>query len=590
MDIPCANLPLPSPYEDDEDRLWWNKFYERVCVNEFLGLATNARNGTGCRFGSRLKGSYNVVFIIVFQDGVEWAAKMPKLAEKEDNSRMISELSTLRFIADIDTVKAPRVHGFALDVNNPSKTPYILMDKVEGVPFCQALRNGLSKQGVHETLRQLAMVRRALAEHPFEEIGSLTIISRKTYDYAVDAQISVWNVFDFLKNYKCRSGPFLTSLEYYANLLHISWSDAQYERLEPDKVEERWRVHCYLGSVLCSFVGKETGEFFLAHTDLDAQNILVDDNGSITGIIDWEFASTLPFRAAEHYPKLLSSEKNFVKYTNGVFSDPQAEFYEWRRFYAEQFIGDAKMEDYLDNIDAITAFENILRDNSKATMKNLVKTCKFIDSNSTFKKIGIEFPWKSPTTKGKARLGVSNGRSASIPNEKSEAGIQAEANLQITEVTGRKDVQALQPGGKQETVLFGVQTDPPHDILPPDHDAVDEIRLMGSTPSKLGPTLPFPVFDSSELTPSQTQTPHKYQIPPRPSILNLCSPRRKPVSKKGTSTSTFDEKSRTDRPPESQMVSHYVPLMHRIWWKTPHEKKILKEKDDLALKFTIDGV
>ena len=49
------------------------------------------------------------------------------------------------------------------------------------------------------------------------------------------------------------------------------------------------------------------------------------------------------------------------------------------------------MENYLENIDSRLAVENILSDNSKTTMQNIVETWKFIDSATAFKNIVIPF-------------------------------------------------------------------------------------------------------------------------------------------------------------------------------------------------------
>ena len=60
----------------------------------------------------------------------------------------------------------------------------------------------------------------------------------------------------------------------------------------------------YVGSILTSYIKEETRKFFLGHTDLNATNILIDDEGSITAIFDPELASTLLFHVAERYPLL----------------------------------------------------------------------------------------------------------------------------------------------------------------------------------------------------------------------------------------------------------------------------------------------
>jgi serine/threonine protein kinase len=518
-------FPLPSSDEDEEDKELWTQLFEEVEVREFLNVATTARTGHKCHFGSRMSGTYNAIIVIIFDDGMEWVFKIPKTAKAEGNPRLISELATLQFLADNNIPKIPRVHGFALTCDNAAKTPFILMDCVRGKPLYEALRSGISRDKVQEILRQLATLRKSLHRAPFREIGSLTIISQNPDIYGVSRQISIWNYFDFTHPYKCRSGPFDTSLEYYANLHHTSWSNAQRYMYDPEnEITERWQVHSYLGSVLASYVGEETGKFYLAHTDLDAQNILVDENGDLTGIIDWEFASTLPPRAADHYPKLLSNESVFTQYTKDVFSDPQSEFREWRQIYAEEFLGDPEMENYLEHIDSILAFEDILRDNRKATMQSLVETCKFIDSATTFKNIGIPFPWKFPTTSSVALLSPASSSTNSI-SESCHVGVQLEANSQITEAV-EKGVQA-----EPTAHAFSDMSRQTGSSLPKadSKSATSPIekRISFVHPPKIGPMLPFPVFDISESTSNATANKRKLPFPSISRILKLCFAEKK---------------------------------------------------------------
>jgi Ser/Thr protein kinase RdoA (MazF antagonist) len=159
----------------------------------------------------------------------------------------------------------------------------------------------------------------------------------------------------------------------------------------------QWKIHAYLSSILPSYVKLQTTKFALAHTDLSASNILIDpETGLITGIIDWEFACTVPSQAMEHFPVLLRKDV-FLNQFENVYDDPEAELNEWRAFYAKQFEGDLEMEQYLQNIDAAIAFEDILKDGELATIENLVEECKFLESAETLETMEVPFPWKTPT-------------------------------------------------------------------------------------------------------------------------------------------------------------------------------------------------
>jgi hypothetical protein len=83
-------------------------------------------------------------------------------------------------------------------------------------------------------------------------------------------------------------------------------------------------------------------------------------NGTITGIIDWEFANTLPPQAVEHYPGFLIDREWFVDMYSDTFDNPNAEFDDWRAYYAKQF-DDPETVQFNSRIDAIAGFEYLIR-------------------------------------------------------------------------------------------------------------------------------------------------------------------------------------------------------------------------------------
>jgi serine/threonine protein kinase len=271
-----------------------------------------------------------------------------------------------------------------------------MMEKLPGVPISRVCReNKMETVAVFEMLRQLAEVRKTLARHTWPEIGSLSMAGDNV---VVERQVTNRNYFDGWAKIRSRPGPFSSSsITYYANLLNQSWTAAQ--NTFPDSTEAwvRWKVHAYLCSILSSYVEPDVNQFILAHTDLNPSNILVDpQTGAITDIIDWEFACTVPLQAPEHFPLLLR-QRVFTNEFDDVYDDPEAELNEWRSFYAKQFEGDPAMEEYLQNVDAAIAFENILKNNDLATIENLVEKCKFLESAETLETMEVPFPWKSPT-------------------------------------------------------------------------------------------------------------------------------------------------------------------------------------------------
>jgi hypothetical protein len=98
--------------------------------------------------------------------------------------------------------------------------------------------------------------------------------------------------------------PCKTSLSYFTRNLEAIWpADPSSELPEADQLLRRG-VHEVLAIILSTpafctsrknpYDDKEAPSFVLAHNDLDLQNILVDDEGNITGILDWDGCSIVP--------------------------------------------------------------------------------------------------------------------------------------------------------------------------------------------------------------------------------------------------------------------------------------------------------
>jgi hypothetical protein len=101
------------------------------------------------------------------------------------------------------------------------------------------------------------------------------------------------------------------------------------------------------------------------------------------------------------------------------------------------------MEEYLQNIDAAIAFEDMLKENELATIENLVEECKFLESAETLEEIELPFPWKTPTKSRPPPLARESANTTT--NEKLEMPAQ-------TEQTSHDDSPTTN-GGDDKTTL-----------------------------------------------------------------------------------------------------------------------------------------
>ena len=91
-------------------------------------------------------GSYHAVLTLSFTDGVEWVLKVPAkghtLAWTDEAAQALSsEAQTMRLIRRETSVSVPAVYAFNATIQNELGCPFILMEKMRGLPVDQGWFN-----------------------------------------------------------------------------------------------------------------------------------------------------------------------------------------------------------------------------------------------------------------------------------------------------------------------------------------------------------------------------------------------------------------------------------------------------------------
>ncbi|KAH7095644.1 kinase-like domain-containing protein [Paraphoma chrysanthemicola] len=116
-------------------------------------------------------------------------------------------------------------------------------------------------------------------------------------------------------------GPFSNSRDWFATQIQLALIDLDVEYDDSDSDSDSddehpmhsreavtHRANRILALLPTIFPENEPEQFVLHHNDLNANNILVDSNSSISGIIDWELVHTVPLSIACQMPKFLEAE------------------------------------------------------------------------------------------------------------------------------------------------------------------------------------------------------------------------------------------------------------------------------------------
>ena len=116
----------------------------------------------------------------------------------------------------------------------------------------------------------------------------------------------------------CEIGPFTNAKDYFKSMLD-----------RHNNPHPRFEAYSILLRLFISWIPDETPNqnerFVLAHPDLDLQNLLVADDGTLRGLIDWEGVSTVPRSVGCSFPKWLTLDWNTENYNYGQDIDCECE-------------------------------------------------------------------------------------------------------------------------------------------------------------------------------------------------------------------------------------------------------------------------
>ncbi|KAI0549083.1 phosphotransferase enzyme family-domain-containing protein [Xylaria curta] len=237
------------------------------------------------------------------------------------------EVATLNWVRNNTTAMVPRVIAFDDSNNNEIGFEWIMMELMPGSPAYQRWRSMSMKQKVTFT-EHIAKIQAELfcfgkQNLTFRNVGTLhtsLCMGKAELASAVAPGQMISHEF-FMDNrlkYHVPRGPFCSSYDWLESQLNVSILE-QLAAIEESKdeddredAEERLVLLRRLLSLLPE-VFTRTSEGYaestvLWHDDLNLCNILVDDKGEITAIVDWECVSALPLWMTADMPRYLKEE------------------------------------------------------------------------------------------------------------------------------------------------------------------------------------------------------------------------------------------------------------------------------------------
>jgi hypothetical protein len=310
------NLGLPGPPGPDEGS---QEVEEGWVVNP---SADGVRQAIQLQFpGAEVvveffsEGAYNKLYQVTINAQETYLLRLS--LPVDPHYKTMSEVATLKFVGTISEIPIPIPVLFDHMRSSPIGLEWIMMTKLDGVTLHNIWPrlNIIQKVSV---VHRIASFQFSLFQHRFPGVGNIYEEAPLKPERIVSIPFFQGRRAWIVNN----RGPFANSVQWIYARLHLQRSDASHIITKYRKQNgkgpltrrdfERAQRTLDLASRLYPFIGKllpGRGNIFeqtvLHHDDLHANNILADESGTVTGIVDWECVSALPLWKACFYPKFL---------------------------------------------------------------------------------------------------------------------------------------------------------------------------------------------------------------------------------------------------------------------------------------------
>ncbi|KAF2492226.1 hypothetical protein BU16DRAFT_574288 [Lophium mytilinum] len=317
----------PSISEANDDEV--EELISRIDKSELVQIASTLNEGKHCTFrpgkhvgDGAIMGCPNYHAWIDFDDGEKWLVRIPRSDFSSIPATLVeyfvsSEYATLKFL-ETTKVPAPRAFGFGFlsDPANHVGVNYLLMQALPGNPYDSSIATGNQRNRV---LRQFAGILVEISNHPFKKAGSLLLDRNGAFEVAAVAS----HRFITLGRY----GPFRTDADYFATIAdqHLDLiADGQLYHTYPKEAFLFYQLLRQHNHELCS--NTSGNAFFLKQVNDKGDHLLVDEEHNIVGIIDWQFARTVP--ACEAFgPSLLTADFQTLYSRNAGVTEADRELF-----------------------------------------------------------------------------------------------------------------------------------------------------------------------------------------------------------------------------------------------------------------------
>ncbi|KAI1496264.1 phosphotransferase enzyme family protein [Biscogniauxia marginata] len=285
---------------DDQYNQVRKTFIESLDSDAVCALASRFNNSKPCQVVNKGSGSFNVCFFVEFdQDGPKWIVRVP-IEPALDNpwDKLLSEVTTMQYLERNTRIPVPHVRAYGRDAKltktGAGTQMFLVTDLIPGEPLDKRLLIEAKEEHRRNFYSQLIDILAELRKLEFPLIGSLMPNPNSSAHLVLGPVISM-----SAATLRMPPQPAFASAKDYMrhqfSLISGFFSLPVRDHTVDDIKQEVFALHG-MERIFHQIIDPQLdkGPFVLNHLDLRSPNIIVDKNLQIQGIIDWEFASTVP--------------------------------------------------------------------------------------------------------------------------------------------------------------------------------------------------------------------------------------------------------------------------------------------------------
>ena len=325
----------------------------RLAMDVRNSMLTEHEDCFSCQVIDRLNGSFNMVYILQFADGLKYVIRLPALGwgirwTPTAKKAFESQVLTMHLIRRMTDIPLPEILAFDATQGNSLETPYMVISFISGVTVEALWRDETGPTPLEERRSRIlcttAMAMAQLQNLKFDWIGSLQLNDEPNekslgigpcYEWDLPSRYAELQGQDpGVREY----GPFRTTKEYLTHLHNL-----QHRHSHPMAVGCRELLTRMIASLPLSIdEACHTGydeTFVLTAPDFDSQNFMIDERGNLAGIIDWDHVQTMPrFLGYCRYPEWISRDCDPIRYEypSNANEDSPEQLRRYRRQYAAE--------------------------------------------------------------------------------------------------------------------------------------------------------------------------------------------------------------------------------------------------------------